>query len=327
MTQHDIIVIGASAGGIEALISLVKLLPEDFPASVFITVHVPAEGTSNLPTILRRASQLEAVHPRYHEAIRQGYMYVAPPNWHMTLEDTGVVLVAGPRENGVRPAIDPLFHSAAATFGQRVIGIILSGSRDDGTAGMAAIKAHGGITIAQDPDEAGFSSMPKSAIENVNIDYVYRIADIATLLIQLTKAIGENQKDKTLAQTNGSETSINLSAKETTWNYQFSCPDCGGVLLPQQEGSYLHFQCEVGHKFSPQTLLADQEKLIENALWVAARALGEKARLTTKLADQMRERGSTSETVVFDQQSQSAYADAETIKKVLSQMHVKDDNL
>ena len=319
MVKHDMIVIGASAGGIEALIKLVGLLPADLPASICVAVHVRPETVSNLPTVLRRASPLEAVHPRFHETIQQGYIYVAPPNWHMTLTENQVHLVDGPRENGARPAVDPLFRSAAEKLGPRVIGIVLSGSLDDGTAGIAAIKAHGGITIAQDPNEADFPSMPQSAIDNVGVDHVARVSEIASLVIQLTK---HTDADPVAQQNNAAAQPEQFSTAEKTWHYQFSCPDCGGVLLPQEEGDYIHFRCEVGHMYSPQSLFGEQTKAVENGLWLAIRTLHEKARLATNIATQMRERGNDYSAVHFDEQAQVATDHADAIEKVLSKVHI-----
>lgn len=182
MSGCRIIVMGASAGGIEALTQLVKQLPEDLPAALFIALHVPAYGTSVMPSILTRARHLPACHPRDGQHIQPGHIYVAPPNHHLLVWCDRVRLSLGPRENGHRPAVDTLFRSAAQCHGKRVVGIVLSGTLDDGTAGLAIVKARGGTTIAQDPEEALFSGMPRSAIENVEVDYILKVAEIADFL-------------------------------------------------------------------------------------------------------------------------------------------------
>ena len=183
---HDIIVVGASAGGVEALGELVSLLPADLPAAVFIVLHIPAYGTSVLPGILSRRGPLPAVHPADGEAIRQGRIYVAPPDHHLLLEKDGTVrLTRGPHENGHRPAVDTLFRSAARAYGPRVIGVVLTGTLDDGTAGLQVVKRRGGLAVVQDPEEALFASMPRAAIEAVAVDHVAALAEIGSTLARL----------------------------------------------------------------------------------------------------------------------------------------------
>ena len=187
MPGHDIIVVGASAGGVEALTSLVRDLPPDLPAAVFVVLHFPPHATSMLPAILNRAGTLPAHHAEDGEAIAHGHIYVAPPDRHLLVEQGVVRVVADPRENGHRPAIDPLFRSAARAHGRRVAGVVLSGTLDDGTAGLQAVKTGGGVAIAQDPTEALYPGMPLSAVENVAVDRVLPVAAIAAYLVQLAR--------------------------------------------------------------------------------------------------------------------------------------------
>jgi two-component system chemotaxis response regulator CheB len=175
MADRDIVVVGASAGGIEALRHLVRCLPDRLDAALFVTIHFPSDGTSVLPRILNRAGPLPVVHPSEHESIVPGTIYIAPPDFHLLFSRGQIWLVRGPREHGHRPAIDPMFRSAAVTFGPRVVGVVLTGNLDDGTSGLAAIKHHGGLAIVQDPDDALFPSMPQSAIEHVAVDQVVAI--------------------------------------------------------------------------------------------------------------------------------------------------------
>ena len=170
MAGHDIIVIGASAGGVEALGQLIPLLPPDLPAAVFIVLHISSQGTSVLPNILNRAiakrqknSTLKAVHPQDGEPIVHGQIYVAPPDCHLLVKDGYIRLARGPKENSNRPAVDPLFRTAARAYGRRVVGVVLSGSLDDGTAGLMAVKQRGGVAIVQKPEEALYSGMPDNA--------------------------------------------------------------------------------------------------------------------------------------------------------------------
>lgn len=182
---RDIIVIGASPGGVEALKALVSFLPSDLPASVFAVLHITPWADSLLPRILDHNGRLPAQHPISGQPILPGNVYVAPPDQHMLLEKDSIRLWHGPKENLHRPAINPLFRSAAVHFKQRVIGVILSGTRDDGSAGLWWVKEFGGLTVVQDPSEAGFSDMPRSAIEHVAVDHVLDLAGIGTLLTEL----------------------------------------------------------------------------------------------------------------------------------------------
>lgn len=185
MSGHDIIVIGTSAGGVEALQTLVHALPAHFPASVFVVLHIPAHKSSALPTILCHAGPLHAFHPIDHALIEQQLIYVAPPDSHLLVEVGQVRLSKGLKEKRSRPAIDPLFRSAAHAYGPRVVGVILTGVRDDGTAGLLTVKRSGGVAIVQDPDSARFPAMPRSVLASVAVDYTVPLSSIAPLLVRL----------------------------------------------------------------------------------------------------------------------------------------------
>lgn len=187
MPHRDVVVVGASAGGVEALRELVHGLPADLPASVLVVRHVPPESQSALPRILARSGPLPAAHALDGEELRPARIYVAPADFHMLVEDGRIRLVRGPRENLHRPAVDPLFRSAAAAYGRRVVGVVLTGALDDGTAGLATIKRCGGVAVVQDPADATFSSMPASALRNVRVDHSVPLAGIAPLLDRLVR--------------------------------------------------------------------------------------------------------------------------------------------
>jgi len=184
---HDIIVVGASAGGVQALCSLVHGLPADLAAAIFVVLHVPAGGTSVLPAILKRSGPLEAVHPADRDPIRHGRIYVAPPDRHLLVHNGFVRVLRGPRENGARPAVDPLFRTAASVYGPRVAAVVLSGNLDDGAAGVLEVKERGGIVVVQDPCEAAFAGMPRTTIEHSRVDHCLTLADIPGLLVRLSR--------------------------------------------------------------------------------------------------------------------------------------------
>lgn len=200
VSRHDIIAIGASAGGVEALTKLVRGLPKDLPAAVFVVVHIPASGTSLLPQILSAQGTLPAVQAVDGQAVEPGRIYLAPPDHHLLLEDSRMRCRRGPRENRTRPAIDPLFRTAAQAYGPRVAGVVLSGTLQDGTAGLSAIKQAGGVAVVQDPQEALFPSMPESALRRVPVDYVLPVPEISPLLARLARppqdGSGPSQKER-----------------------------------------------------------------------------------------------------------------------------------
>lgn len=276
MATHtkDIVVIGASAGGLEPLEELISDLPPNFPAAVFIVVHIPASSISHLPEILERRGSLSASHPPNGHRIRHGHVYVAPPDQHLLINDGHIQLSSGPKENRARPAVNPLFRSAALAYGPRVIGVVLSGSLDDGTAGLWEIKQRGGTTIVQDPMDAQFADMPRNALTNVPIDYVTPSRGMASLLIGL------------VAQSADSATSQQQPSEEEMKNFeptQLTCPNCRGPISASQSG-VKEYRCRVGHRYSPQSYLAEQQETQERTLWAAVLALEEGADVARELA-------------------------------------------
>jgi two-component system, chemotaxis family, protein-glutamate methylesterase/glutaminase len=304
MTQRDIIVIGASAGGIQALTTLVAGLPRDFPASLVVVVHIPPYAISRLPEILSRSGPLPAAHARHGEAIEPGRIYIAPPDRHLLVRAGWIELSRGPRENHCRPAIDPLFRTAARVYGARVIGIILSGALYDGSMGLLAIKTRGGMAIVQDPQEAIVDSMPRRAIERVEAEHVLPVAEMAAALTDLIRqpviaqggtsmenAIDPEERLEAVIAEDFVEQASDGRIEETTI---FTCPDCGGVLwqgAEGSEGSVLRFRCHVGHAFAPEVLLSQKSEELETALWSSLRLLKEKATLTLQLANRTRTSG------------------------------------
>lgn len=323
MPGHDVIVIGASAGGVEVLKQLVEFLPQDLPAAIFAVLHVPSNSTSALPKILDKWSSLTAYHPQDREQILYGRIYIAPPDSHLLVKPGYLRLTRGPKENGFRPAIDPLFRTAARAYGPRAVGVILSGTLDDGTAGVIAIKKRGGVAIAQDPNEALYSGMPLSAIENADVDYVLPVSDIASTLIRLANEEveegGEPVSDDMEIETDISELEFDSlhTEKRPGAPSRFTCPECNGVLWEIDDENLLRFRCRVGHAYSAETLLGEQFDSVEAAMWAALRALEENVSLTSRLARRMRERGHSITAERFEKQSREADERAEIIRRAL----------
>jgi two-component system chemotaxis response regulator CheB len=324
MSGHDIIVVGASAGGVEALSQLVASLPPDLPASVFIVLHIPAEGTSVLPRILNRAGPLLAVHPLDGQVIEKGHVYIAPPDHHLLIKQGYIELTRGPRENGHRPSVDPLFRSAARAYGRRVVGVVLSGALDDGTAGLLAVDMRGGICVVQEPHEALYAGMPQSAIDNVEVDHIVPLAEMGELLMQLAQTPVPDKEEN--AETEFLELEIDMAELEEHPMQEdghvgkpsvYGCPECGGTLWEIQEADLMRYRCRIGHAYSAQTLLAEQSQALEDALWVALRALEESASLAHRMAHRAGERGSTRSMQQFNEQAEAAHERADIIRKAL----------
>lgn len=296
MSNKDIIVVGASVGGIEALRTIAAGLPKDFPASVFVVLHTAPQSPSVLANILDRAGAIPASNPVDKETIQHGRIYVAPPDQHLILEPNRIRLTRGPKENRFRPAVDPLFRSAAQVYGPRVVGVVLTGYLDDGTAGLWAVKQLGGTCVVQDPHEALASSMPASAMRGVKVDYCLPVAEIAPLLVNLTSV----QLDEEGAYEVPEEMDIEIKiAKEDTAldvgvlklgePSNYACPECHGVLLQLKEESRIRFRCHTGHAYSIDSLLAEVAEGVEDSLWNAIRSLEESALLLRRMAEHMGE--------------------------------------
>lgn len=274
-----VIALAASAGGVEALTRVIGGLPKDIPAALLVVLHIAPVGPSVLPSIIARHGQLPAIHPSDGDLLVPGCVYVAPPDFHLTVTHEHARVVAGPRENGNRPAADPLFRSVATEFGAKGAGVVLSGSLDDGTTGLAAIKRAGGLTVVQDPEEAAFPSMPASAASYVHPDYVVPLDDIPGILLRFAERIAAGEpsgRGPDAGRTNVSEDQYVDPPSAIT------CPDCGGTLWVTSEAP-LRFRCRVGHAFSPEALLIGKQDTLENAIWAAIVALQERAELARRL--------------------------------------------
>ncbi len=271
MQAADIIVIGASAGGVEALKRVVSGLPPDFPAAVFVVLHLPAWSASRLPEILARSGALPASHPPDGSPIRNGHIYVAPPNQHLLVNEGSIQLGAGPKENRHRPAVNALFRSAALAYGPRVIGVVLTGGLDDGSSGLWEIKQRGGKAVVQEPSDAMFPDMPRNALENVPVDHAVPLEEMASLLIALAGQPVQPQDHK------GNTT---MEPRRT----QLTCPECRGPISETNKGPISEFSCRVGHSYSSESFLAAHAETLERTLWAAVVALEEGAEAARELA-------------------------------------------
>jgi two-component system chemotaxis response regulator CheB len=296
--MNDVIVVGASAGGIRALKSVLAGLPAELPASVLAVVHIPAHTDSVLPTILSGAGPLPAKAAEDGERLEKGKIYVAPPDRHLLVERGQLRLTRGPRENRVRPCVDTLFRSAAVDLGPRVVGVVLSGTLDDGTAGLWAIKDRGGVAVVQEPDEAEYPDMPSSALANVAVDHVLPAAEIGPTLAALARQTSAAPASVPAAM--AAEVEIERSGHalengvlELGQPSPNSCPECHGSLVEIREGPIVRYRCHTGHAYSLGTLLADTDTDIEKALWKAVRAIEERSFLLKTMERRAREAGDT----------------------------------
>jgi two-component system chemotaxis response regulator CheB len=303
---------------------LARNLPHDFPAPVCMVLHVPADSPSLLPQILNRDSPLQAVTAEDGQRWEPARIYIAPPDRHLLVSDDGTLHVArGPRENRHRPAVDPLFRSAALAFGPRAIGIVLTGTMDDGTAGLVAIKERGGLAIVQDPREALYPGMPRSAIAHARIDHVVGVRAMGELLTRLVSEPAPPERKPIDPAMQLEVRMANLEAAALATDDRpgqpspYSCPDCGGVMWEIEEGQYARYRCRVGHAYNPEAMLGAQEFLLEEALWSAAKTLEETARLSHRLAANERSRGHEWLAERFEQKETDARARVEVIRRYL----------
>ena len=322
MPHRDIVVIGASAGGLRALTNIVERLPAGLRASVLVVMHTRPHGDGVLPEILERAGTLPVTFARTGERLAHGHVYVCRPDVHLLVTDGRLREVRGPRENGFRPAIDPLFRTAARQFGSRVVGVILSGALSDGAFGLTMVKQHGGVAIVQDPDEAIISSMPRNAIKAVDVDYVLPTAEIAAVIERLSRAELEGeqpmQRRRDLEpQLPAEDTRIAEMMARFDAPAPLSCPDCGGALWEVQDGRLVRYQCHVGHQFAPDTLEDRQRTVVETALWTAVRVLEEHAELKGRMARRAEETGLDHVSHGFADGARDAHTQAQHIRSLL----------
>jgi two-component system chemotaxis response regulator CheB len=316
-SRRDIVVVGASAGGVEALVQIVQDLPASLGAAVFVVLHLPEGSSTALPDILDRAGALPAAVATGDAPMELGTITVAPPDHHLVLDDGLVRALKGPKVNGHRPAVDVLFHSAARSHGRRVVGVVLSGSLYDGTLGLRAIKRRGGAAIVQ--AGAKHEGMPTSALENVEVDAYLPVQGIAEALTML---VGTNGDDMTPDEpTPDSELEAGFDIEHVREAPSdptiFRCPECGGAMWELEDGALNGYACHVGHTYSADSMLQATDEEVERALWTAVRMLEEKAALVTRLSERMREGGNVRSSARFDSHAREASHQAQVIRTVL----------
>lgn len=291
---RNIIVVGTSAGGLEALDQLVSQLPTDLAASIFIVQHMaPHNSGEALLRRLNRHKAFQAKLAEHGDRFKPGRIYIAPPDNHLLIKETKVLVTKGARENRHRPGIDPLFRSAAVAHGARVIGVVLTGMLDDGTAGLIAIKRCGGVTVVQDPRDAAYSGMPRSALDNSNVDFCVSLSEMGSLLTTLvsqrhgkSKAVPSDiRTEAVIAERVLSDVSqVNGLGDQVPYN----CPGCGGVLWEMDTAGEKRYRCHTGHSFTRPTLLASQSEKIEELLWISLRMFEERKNLLVSMTKSAR---------------------------------------
>jgi len=336
--ERDMVVIGASMGGVEALTNVVRGLPEALPAAVLIVLHTGAAGPGRLAEILSRSGALVAEEALDGMQIRHGRIYVAPPDRHLLVLDGQIAVERGPKENGFRPAVDTLFRTAAATYGDRVVGVILTGGLDDGTLGLKAIKGRGGAVIVQDPEEALAKGMPTSAIRGVEVDLILRSREIGPAIARLVETGSKRgvKPDrergsiamKRLVPSGAAPRKIKGEAEARRAlpgpPSIYTCPDCGGTMWEIKDGDLYSFRCHVGHAYGPETLLFHQDGKLEDALWTAVRLMEENAAFRVRMAQRAREVKLDSLAGQHEQQSSLLRKRAEVIRSLLRKHTLRD---
>ncbi|GAA4605648.1 two-component system chemotaxis response regulator CheB [Actinoplanes octamycinicus] len=320
MERRDVIVMGGSAGAHAALRTLLARLPTDLPAKVLVVTHLAPGARSTLAQMLSKDCALPVSAAVDGEPARNGHVYVAVPDRHLIIDDDSILrLTAGPRENRARPAADALFRAAARWCGPRVAGVVLSGSLDDGAAGLAAIAQHGGAALVQDPDEARFPGMPAAALSAVPSAVTAPAAGLARLIAEMAgRPVGDaGQPDPALVWETDMIAEGHTEGAVPSKPIALSCPDCGGGMYEIRTGQAVHYACHVGHSWSPQTFVAATDHSIETALWTAVSAMQEKVTMLRNLAANAERAGDEQACHTYRDESDRVGRDAELIRTTI----------
>lgn len=332
---RDIIVIGASAGGVTALKDFVKTLPADFQGTIFIVLHVPSHSESHLPSILSKAGPLKAVHPQDGDFIKSGIIYIAPSDHHLLLEEGRILVKKGPRENRFRPSIDALFRSAAYVYRQRVIGIILSGFLNDGTSGLWTVKQLGGMTLVQDPGDAEQAHLPVNVLEYVKPDFVVNASDMGNIIAEYAKKPNHEKLKLSENELERLEKEIIIATRDNAFEMgimnwgkltPFTCPECHGALIKLVEGNMLRYRCHTGHAYTASSLLAEVTESIESTLWQAMRGMEEMNMLLKNIGDHYEEIDNSNAAALFRAKAKEGAEKARVIHdSVFRSQHYSED--
>jgi two-component system chemotaxis response regulator CheB len=331
--KNNIIVIGASAGGIAPVRALLSKFPKSIPAAIFIVVHTSPDGPGMLATVLNRATDLSVVDPEDGMLVQDGCVYVAPPDYHLLVDGAHVRLSHGPREHRFRPAVDPLFRTAARHYGERAIGIVLSGHMADGTHGLSLIKKAGGIAIVQDPDEAEVPAMPLNAMRRGQVDYVLPVDEIPRVITGLLMNGRPARRQKSSPQ----RPTIEAPSPERPYApdalrtgeldgppSKLTCPDCGGALWELKEQGLVRYRCHVGHGFSSESLRDGMDEKLEDTLWSALRAIEENIELRTRMKTRATDRRLMAFSATLDQDIADLKQRATALRQLLLGSHTDE---
>jgi two-component system chemotaxis response regulator CheB len=325
--KRDVIVIGASSGGVTALLDLARTLPADFPAPIFVVQHVAPYADSLLPQLMDEVSALKVKHPHDGEEVQPGTIYVARPNHHLLVEDGKVLVKSGPKENRFRPSIDALFRSAAYSYGPRVIGVVLTGYLDDGTSGLWSIQRLGGLTIVQDPLDAQSPAMPTNALEFVEADYVVPLAELTALLVRLTTEPAAAKRKVSKADLKRLDMEVSIAKNDNAFELgiigqgeltPFTCPECHGALTKLIEGKLIRFRCHTGHAYTISALLSEVTESVESMQYQAMRGLEESKMLMQSLSNYFAKEGRQKVADTFSAKADKAGKQARVMRGIIS---------
>ena len=327
ISGHDIVVIGTSAGGLKAVSAVLSVLPANFPAAIFLVQHLAADTKSYLPELLGDICDLPVSSPADNQRFVRGHVYVAAPDYQLLLHDDRVRAIRGPQENRFRPSIDALFRSAARSYGSRVIGMVLTGFLDDGTVGLQTIKKRGGIVVVQDPDEAEFPSMPRTALRYVEVDHTVRIAEAGALLVRLVSQPPKAQDGFPITRTIEIESRIAEqlmntneflhSVEEIGTRTTYTCPDCNGAIWEIGENEPIKLRCHVGHSFTGEIFSAEQSRNMESALWSAVRIMEEKVTFCRQLAERKRAQNLSDQAAAYEREADELDREVTQVRDVI----------
>ena len=324
---RNIVVLGASAGGVEAILNVISNIPDGADMALFVVQHIPAYSKSNLDKVLANHTSFNCKAAEDGEAIESGTIYVARADRHLLVEDGQVTVSKGPRENRFRPAVDTLFRSAAYTYGERVIGVVLSGALNDGTSGMWSVKRYGGISIVQDPDEAMFPDMPQGVMQYTEADYVLRAAEIGKKLGELVATpIKDTEQREGVKHAKLHEIEIEIAKGKNGLNMgiiehgklsPLACPECHGALTQFEEGNLIRFRCHTGHAHTADSLLASIKDNVEKSMWEVMRGIEESNILLQRMSEKMKLNGQVQTAEEFTAQAKILQRQAVDIQKVI----------